>query len=220
MSTMNNFLFHNLDDKQETGMLNAMCKMQVEVRQVIICQKDIGDYFYVIESSLLHYYICVPESPLGCHLWGSDNPLPDVEDSFQYGKLIQKCMPGMSFEELTLMYSHPYTASVVMIESFTLWHLDHITFQMIILNGAHCRQTIYEQFLLMVTLLSLLLSMERSKIVDTLMSQAFKNGMAVIRQGEMGNTFFFIKEGKAKVTKTHQGDDGEMHKLVVGHPAN
>jgi hypothetical protein len=78
----------------------------------------------------------------------------------------------------------------------------------------------YEQFLLTVTLLSLLSSMECSKIVDALMSQAFENGAAVIRQGEMGNTFFFIKEGEAKVTKTHQGDNGEMRKLVVGHPAD
>jgi cAMP-dependent protein kinase regulator len=88
MSTMNNFLFHNLDKKQETGMLNAMHKTQVEAGQVIICQGDMGNYFYVVKSSLLHCYIHVPKSPSGCHLWGLDNPLPDVEDSFQYGKLV------------------------------------------------------------------------------------------------------------------------------------
>ena len=59
--------------------------------------------------------------------------------------------------------------------------------------------------------------MECSKIADALMSQAFKDGAVVVRQGEMGNTFFFIKEGEAKVTKTHQGDDGETCELVVGH---
>ena len=75
----------------------------------------------------------------------------------------------------------------------------------------------YKQFLSTVTLLSLLLSMERSKIADTLISQAFKDSAAVVRQGEMGDTFFFVKEGEAEVTKTHQGDDGETHELMVSH---
>jgi hypothetical protein len=78
----------------------------------------------------------------------------------------------------------------------------------------------YEQFLSMVTLLSLLLSTECSKIVDALMSQAFENSVVVVRQGEMGNTFFFIEKGKAKVMKTHQEDNGEICKLVVSHPAD
>jgi cAMP-dependent protein kinase regulator len=70
-----------------------------------------------------------------------------------------------------------------------------------------------------VTLLSSLSSTERSKIADALVSQAYEDGQAVVRQGEMGDTFFFVEEGEAEVTKTHQGDDGETREIVVGHLA-
>ena len=117
------------------------------------------------------------------------------------------------------MYGHPRAASVVAVDPSTLWSLDRITFRTIILNAAHRRRTMYEQFLSTVTLLSSLSSTERSKIADALVSQAYEDGQAVVKQGEMGDTFFFVEEGEAEVTKTHQGDDGETREIVVGHLA-
>ncbi|KAI9447805.1 cyclic nucleotide-binding-like protein [Lactarius indigo] len=202
-STKNNFLFRDLDEEQETG--------------VVIRQGDVGDYFYVVESGLLHCYIRTPQPPSGRHPWGSSNPPPDEEEHAQFGKLVQKCTPGTSFGDLALMYGHPRAASVVAVEPSTLWCLDRITFRTIILNAAHRRRTMYEQFLSTVTLLSSLSPTERSKIADALVSQAHEDGEAVVRQGEMGDTFFFVEEGEAEVTKTHQGDDGETREIVVGH---
>jgi cAMP-dependent protein kinase regulator len=218
-STNNNFLFRDLDEEQETGVLNAMRETQVTAGQVVIRQGDVGDYFYVVESGLLHCYIRTPQPPPGRRPWGSDNPPPDADDHAQFGKLVQKCTPGTSFGDLALMYGHPRAASVVAVDPSTLWCLDRITFRTIILNAAHRRRTMYEQFLSTVTLLSSLSSTERSKIADALVSQAYEDGQAVVRQGEMGDTFFFVEEGEAEVTKTHQGDDGETRELVVGHLA-
>jgi len=218
-STKNNFLFRDLDEEQETGVLNAMRETHVTAGQVVIRQGDVGDYFYVVEAGLLHCYILTPQTPSGRRQWGSDNPPPDAEEHPQFGKLVQKCTPGTSFGELALMYGHPRAASVVAIEASALWCLDRITFRTIILNAAHRRRTMYEQFLSTVTLLSSLSSTERSKIADALVSQAYEDGEAIVRQGEMGDTFFFVEEGEADVTKTHQGDDGETREIVVGHLA-
>ncbi|KAH9173448.1 cyclic nucleotide-binding-like protein [Lactarius sanguifluus] len=216
-STKNNFLFRDLDEEQETGVLNAMRETHVTAGQVVIRQGDVGDYFYVVESGLLHCYIRTPQPPSGRHPWGSSNPPPDEEEDSQFGKLVQKCTPGTSFGDLALMYGHPRAASVVAVEPSTLWCLDRITFRTIILNAAHRRRTMYEQFLSTVTLLSSLSPTERSKIADALVSQAHEDGEPVVRQGEMGDTFFFVEEGEAEVTKTHQGDDGETREIVVGH---
>ena len=218
-TTKNNFLFRDLDDEQETGVVNAMRETHVTAGQVVIRQGDVGDYFYVVESGLLHCYILTPQPPSGRHPWGSSNPSPDEEEHVQFGKLVQKCTPGTSFGDLALMYGHPRAASVVAVEASTLWCLDRITFRTIILNAAHRRRTMYEQFLSTVTLLSSLSPTERSKIADALVSQAHADGDAVVRQGEMGDTFFFVEEGEAEVTKTHQGDDGETREIVVGHLA-
>jgi cAMP-dependent protein kinase regulator len=218
-STQNNFLFRDLDEEQETGVLNAMRETHVAAEHVVIRQGDVGDYFYVVESGLLHCYIRTPQPPSGRHPWGSSNPPPDEEEHAQFGKLVQKCTPGTSFGDLALMYGHPRAASVVAVEDSTLWCLDRITFRTIILNAAHRRRTMYEQFLSTVTLLSSLSPTERSKIADALVSQAYEDGNAVVRQGEMGDTFFFVEDGEAEVTKTHQGDDGETREIVVGHLA-
>ena len=106
------------------------------------------------------------------------------------------------------MYGHPRAATVLAIEPCTLWSLDRITFRTIILKAAHRRRTMYEQFLSSVDLLASLEPEERSKVADALVSRVYEDGDAVVREGEMGDTFFFVEEGEAKVTKS-EGNDGE-----------
>jgi cAMP-dependent protein kinase regulator len=57
-----NLIFRDLDEEQETGVLNAMHERRVDKGEVVIQQGDTGDYFYVVESGLLHCFIR-PESP-------------------------------------------------------------------------------------------------------------------------------------------------------------
>ena len=110
------------------------------------------------------------------------------------------------------MYGHPRAATVLAMEPCTLWSLDRITFRTIILKAAHRRRTMYEQFLSSVDLLASLEPEERSKVADALVSRVYEDGEAVVRQGEMGDTFFFVEEGNAVVTKAQNG-----RSEVVGH---
>jgi CRP-like cAMP-binding protein len=43
------------------------------------------------------------------------------------------------------------------------------------------------------------------------------DGEAVVRQGEMGDTFFFVEEGEAIVTQTQSAEDGQLRDITVGH---
>lgn len=43
---------------------------------------------------------------------------------------------------------------------------------------------------------------ERSKISDALKPLSFKKGEYVVREGEKGDTFFFVESGEAIATKT------------------
>ena len=56
-SIASNFIFRDLDEEQETGVLNAMQECKVVADDVVIRQGDVSDYFYVVESGLLHCYI-------------------------------------------------------------------------------------------------------------------------------------------------------------------
>jgi cAMP-dependent protein kinase regulator len=240
-SIANNFIFRDLDEEQETGVLSAMQEQIVEKGEVVIRQGDVGEYFYVVESGLLHCYIrpeplpptwFTTDNPAaaattaagGGAVASSEAPAPPPHEKFlqpgyhsEFGRKVAECKPGNSFGELALMYGHPRAATVLAIEQSTLWSLDRITFRTIILKAAHRRRTMYEHFLSTVTLLSSLEPEERSKIADALVSKVYMDGEAVVRQGEMGDTFFFVEEGEAIATKTQAGDDGEMKEIKVGH---
>ena len=220
----NNFIFRDLDEEQETGVLNAMQELQVVKNEVVIRQGDVGEYFYVVESGLLHCYIRPEPLPPAWLSAGNIAATVSSEDKFiqpkyhpEFGRQVQECKPGSSFGELALMYGHPRAASVLAVETSTLWSLDRITFRTIILKAAHGRRTMYERFLSTVSLLSSLDATERSKIADALVSSVYMDGEAVVRQGEMGDTFFFIEEGEAIVTKTQQTENGEVRERKVGH---
>ncbi|EAU84921.1 cAMP-dependent protein kinase regulatory subunit [Coprinopsis cinerea okayama7 len=218
----NNFIFRDLDEEQEKGVLDAMQERQVVKNEVVIRQGDVGEYFYVVEAGQLNCYIRT--EPLPPNWLSQPNILTDTGEKFiqpkhhpELGRLVQECKAGSSFGELALMYGHPRAASVLAIEPSTLWALDRITFRTIILKAAHRRRTMYERFLSTVPLLSSLDAAERSKIADALNSSVYKDGEAVVKQGELGDTFFFVEEGEAIATKHQQLENGETREIKVGH---
>lgn len=212
-----NFIFRDLDEEQETGVLMAMREVPVDKDEVVIRQGDVGDYFYVVESGWLDCFIHPEPLPPA---WLTGNTTPNAAFTQpgyhpEFGKKVAECREGSFFGELALMYGHPRAASVVAMEPSTLWQLDRITFRTIILKAAHRRRTMYEQFLSSVPLLASLRPEERSKIADALVSRVHEGGEAVVRQGDMGDTFFFVEDGEAVVTKTERTEDGESREVEV-----
>ncbi|KAH7924047.1 camp-dependent protein kinase regulatory subunit [Leucogyrophana mollusca] len=223
-SIANNFIFRDLDEEQERGVLNAMQESHLTKDEVVIRQGDVGEYFYVVEAGLLHCFVRPEPLP---PTWLTENPSstnaspPEkfIQPGYHpdFGRKVAEYRSGTSFGELALMYGHPRAATVQAIEPSTVWALDRITFRTIILKAAHRRRTMYEQFLSSVPLLASLEPGERSKIADALVSKTHPDGEAVLRQGDMGDTFFFVEEGEAIVTKSQQSDTGEVREITVGH---
>ncbi|TFK29347.1 camp-dependent protein kinase regulatory subunit [Coprinopsis marcescibilis] len=216
-----NFIFRDLDEEQQKGVLDAMQERKVVKNEVVIRQGDVGEYFYVVEAGHLNCYI--RPDPLPPNWLTQPNILTDtgkfIQPKFhpELGRLVQECKSGKTFGELALMYGHPRAASVLAIEPSTLWALDRITFRTIILKSAHRKRSMYERFLSTVPLLSSLDAAERSKIADALNSSVYRDGDAVVRQGDIGDTFFFVEEGEAIATKQQQGESGEVREIKVGH---
>jgi len=215
-SIANNFVFRDLDQEQETGVLNAMKEVHVKKGEVIIRQGDDGDYCYVVESGLFHCYILRDSLPTS---WPSADALSRTKLAHPgfhpvFGQKVMECKPGSCFGELALMYGHARAATVQAMEPSVVWALDRINFRTIVLKIAHRRRTMYEHFLSTVPLLSSLEPAERSKIADTLYSRVYQDGESVVSQGETGDTFFFIEEGDAVVIKSSEGERGE---IIVGN---
>ncbi|KAH8830723.1 cyclic nucleotide-binding-like protein [Flagelloscypha sp. PMI_526] len=218
-SIKDNLIFRNLDEGQTTSVLNAMQEDKLPKDSVIIKQGESGATFYVVESGMFHCYIRPEPFP---NNWLDDDQrqvttladdeepyVGDKPDHSKFGKKVAECGPGQSFGELALMHGHARAATVLAMEPSTVWTLDRTTFRTIILSAADQRRKMFEKFLESVPLLVSLSPGERSKIADALISTTYEDGEPVVTQGELGETFYFVDEGEAVVTKEVDSGDGE-----------
>ncbi len=82
-----------------------------------------------------------------------------------------------------------------------LFALNRETFNYVVKGAAIQKRNRYEKFLSKIELLDTMDPYERSKIADVIKTKHYKKGDYVIKQGEKGNTFYFIEKGNAIATK-------------------
>lgn len=187
----NNFLFKNLDEEQYHDVIDAMAEKRFAPNDTVIKQGAVGDFFYVTESGTLDVFVARPPK---------NEPVKVVS----YGA-------NSSFGELALMYNAPRAATIVTTSNCVLWALDRVTFRRILMDATSRKRRYYEQLLEDVPLLCSLEPYERHKIADALESVTYEDGDVVIRQGDVGDNFYFIEQGEARVTVTD--DAGHIYEL-------
>ncbi|CAG8450556.1 6721_t:CDS:2 [Diversispora eburnea] len=182
-SIANNFLFKNLDEEQYKDVIDAMVEKRVSKNEDVIKQGGIGDFFYVVETGTFDVYVSKNED------------VPELVNNYE---------PGGSFGELALMYNAPRAATIVATSDAVLWALDRITFRRILMENTSRKRRMYESFLSEVTILVSLEPYERQKIADALESLYYEDNELVIKQGDIGNNFYLIESGEARVTKVDE----------------
>ncbi|KAF2020238.1 camp-dependent protein kinase A regulatory subunit [Aaosphaeria arxii CBS 175.79] len=194
-----NFLFSHLDDEQSTQVLGALQEKPIPTKGIkVIQQGDVGDYFYVVESGSFDYYV----NPSG-----KLEPGPDG-----LGNKVGSVGTGGSFGELALMYNAPRAATVISSEPSTLWALDRVTFRRILMDSAFQRRRMYEGFLEEVPLLASLTPYERSKIADALETKKYPAGTTIIKEGDVGESFYILESGEADVYKRESEESLKRYK--------
>ncbi|KAI1103175.1 camp-dependent protein kinase regulatory subunit [Jackrogersella minutella] len=184
-----NFLFSHLDDEQNAQILGALQEKPIPAKDIkVITQGDAGDYFYIVEKGSFDVYVndsgALQPGPAGM------------------GNRVGNIQAGGSFGELALMYNAPRAATVISAEpSCNLWALDRVTFRRILMESTFARRRLYESFLEEVPLLSSLTPYERSKIADALETKKFPKGYTIIKQGDIGKSFFLLEDGQADAYK-------------------
>lgn len=195
-SIMNNFLFKTLDEEQHSDVINAMAEKKVAPGEEIIKQGAVGDYFYVVETGTLDVF---------------------VSRNGQTPFKVTDYTSGGSFGELALMYNAPRAATIIATSDSVLWALDRVSFRKILMESTSRKRRMYEAFLEEVPLLISLEAYERHKIADALESVTFNDGEPVIRQGDVGDSFYIIESGNARVLKKdEQGVEHEFPGLKKG----
>ena len=176
------FMFSALDEREQTIVLDAMEERRVVAKQAVITQGEEGDNLYVVESGILV-----------CEKTFAGKTMPTF---------LKKYQPGESFGELSLLYNAPRAATIWAEEESVLWSLDRQTFTHIVKDAACKKREKYELFLKEVKILQTMDAYERSKLADAFKEDTFAKGHYIIREGDVGDSFYFIELGEAVATKT------------------
>ena len=182
-SVIHSFLFGNLEPKDLEVVINAMEEKRYKKGENIINQGDNGDCLYFVEE-------------------GNLNCFKKFQGSKE-SKLVKKYQPGDVFGELALLYNAPRAATItVESDEVITWVLDRETFNHIVKVAAQKKREKYENFLKKVEILSTIEPYELMQISDALKTATFKKGDYIIKEGEMGDVFYILEEGKCEATKT------------------
>jgi len=128
--------------------------------------------------------------------------------------------PGACFGELALVYNAKRAATIIAKTPCTLWTLDLRTFRRMLATASSTQTMARVEFLKRVSLLQNLSVEQISKLAGALTPQTFNDGAYIIRQGDMGDKFYLIKEGTVKCTQSKMGREVELlqlHKVRIGY---
>lgn len=179
------FMFNTLEDKEFDIIINAMNIRNYKLNEWVIKQGDDGAELFVVSSGKLK-----------CEKVFPGQSAPTFLKHYQRGDV---------FGELALMYNAPRAASIIALEDSTLFSLDRDTFNNIVKTATIRRRETYENFLKKVEILADLEDYERAKLCDCLKTEKFEKGDFVIKEGDIGDKFYFVQEGTADALKSEAG---------------
>ncbi|MCJ8746973.1 hypothetical protein PDJAM_G00147970 [Pangasius djambal] len=165
-----------LEGQQLRDMVECMYEKTYQQGEYVIKQGEPGNHLFVLADGNL--------------------------DVYQNNKLLTSIAVWTTFGELAILYNCTRTASVKAASNVRTWVLDREVFHNIMRMTAEARHEQYRNFLRSVSLLANLPEDKLTKIVDCLEVEYYDKGDYVIREGEEGNTFYIIANGKIKVTQS------------------
>jgi len=187
-SVSGNILFQNLEEKNKLEVIKTMYKETVNKDTVLIRQGDPkAQTFYVIES-------------------GSFLINVDGEDVHTFKQ------PGMCMGELALIHDAPRSATVTALEESVVWTMHRTAYRT---KVRAVKEKGNKQRIRWLRQVELFRSLKYDELA--MMSKAFDEvkyqpGKLIIKEGDMGFSFYLIKSGQVKWEKS----SGEMGTRTAG----
>jgi cAMP-dependent protein kinase regulator len=103
---------------------------------------------------------------------------------------------GDFFGELALMYNAPRAASIKCKTAGKLFGLDRATFNHIVQEAATKKRKYYSEILSKVEILAEIDPYEKEQLCDSLKEEEFAAGSYIVKQGDQGDRFYIISEGR------------------------
>lgn len=176
-------LFNSLSRDDIDIVIDAMEELNTQPGEDVIVEGTQGDTLYVIDKG---EFDC--SKVIGGEL-----------------KYLKTYNPGEFFGELALMYNAPRAASIRSKGEGRLFGLDRATFNNIVQEAASKKRRYYLNILSKVEILAEIDPYEKEQLCDTLKEEEFEAGSYIVRQGEQGDRFYIVAEGKLIAEKNEGG---------------
>lgn len=190
----NSFIFSDLSPAERDMMLDAFQSETVPQNTVVITQGDTGDYFYIVQSGTVDYFLS--DKPIGeeAEQQGRSIKVPD-----DYGKNVGTCGKGGSFGELALLYDCPRAVScIASTPKVTLWKVDQKTFRRTVTRHAQKESSELKGLIRKISLFKDLDETTINRFIHSMTTVFWKEGDRIVQKGEEGTVFYIIKEGQVK----------------------
>ena len=170
------FLFGDLAPSSLHDLVDVMKPRTHAPGDVVIQQGDLGEEFFVLVNGVCEVLI------------------------EGVGKVHQYDNSG-AFGELALMYSSPRAATIRATTESELFILDLRTFRMVLAQANENGLMAKVNFLRKVKLLEGLGDNQITRIAGALTEQKYTDGTYIITQGETGDAFYIINDGKVSLLR-------------------
>ena len=194
---MQSFIFNSLEEKELKTVIDSFEEKKYKAGENVITQGEEGDVLYLVDIGEL-----------------------DCEKVFKPGEkptYLKTYKPGESFGELALLYNAPRAATIRAKTDSTCWALDRECFNNIVKGAAIKNREKYENTLKKVELLQSMDPYELGQICDALKTVNFNKGDEIIHQGDKGDVFYILDEGKAHAEKVFE--EGKKPQRVKDYEA-
>jgi cAMP-dependent protein kinase regulator len=131
-------------------------------------------------------------------------------------KFLRTYEHGDAFGELSLLYNAPRAATITAKSDSVLYSLDRNTFNNIVKESSANKRHKYEIAFKQVKILSNIENYERTKLADAVRERKIKQGEIVINEGDDGEEFYIVTEGKAQAFKNISGENKKVMDYSVG----
>lgn len=187
-----NNLFKSYAGEEHAAIVDAFEAQEFEGETNLITQGESGDTFYVIEEGSVDIYL--GENKVGVPL-----------------------TKGASFGELALMYNTPRAATIKASMKTKLWCIDRQHYRGIVVYHKYLRNKQYLELLKNVKigdkeLHKIMSSAELEQMAVALDKATYENDEKILIQGNTGDEFFIIADGKVQV---HVADKDGNEKQVA-----
>ena len=174
MALNSHFLFSSLSSENVELVIEEMKHYSLGPREVIFQQGETGHNFFIVASGRVEI----------------------VVNGVTKGFLTK----GQGFGELALMHDSHRTATISTIDRVTLWGIDRKAFRSAVKSMSDQKYLENKQFVETVPMFSILTQTQKELLLSVAVSQEYSDGQKIVIEGDPGDVFYAIKEGRVSCT--------------------